>query len=75
MGAVYECVHTTIDRRAVLKVVRQDLSSLPGVAARFFNEARAANRVQHSGVVQVFDCGQIEDGTLTPGTPTPQGKG
>lgn len=64
MGSVYECVHTTIDRRAVLKVVRQDLSSLPGVAARFFNEARAANRVQHSGVVQVFDCGQIEDGTL-----------
>ncbi|PSM31581.1 serine/threonine-protein kinase [Haliangium sp. UPWRP_2] len=64
MGAVYECVHTTIDRRAVLKVVRQDLSSLPGVAARFFNEARAANRVQHSGVVQVFDCGQTEDGTL-----------
>lgn len=64
MGAVYECVHTTIDRRAVLKVVRQELSSLPGVAARFFNEARAANRVQHAGVVQVFDCGQIEDGTL-----------
>lgn len=63
-GAVYECVHTTIERRAALKVLRRDVSQKPGFAVRFFNEARAANRVPHPGVVQVFDCGQLPDGTL-----------
>lgn len=64
MGAVFECVHQTIDRRAALKTLHVDLGGVPGLALRFFNEARAANRVPHPGVVQVFDCGQLDDGAL-----------
>lgn len=64
MGAVFECVHQAIDRRAALKTLHVDLGGVPGLALRFFNEARAANRVPHPGVVQVFDCGQLDDGAL-----------
>ena len=32
-------------------------------ATRFFNEARAVNLVDHPGVVQVSDYGQLPDGT------------
>lgn len=31
--------------------------------ARFFNEARAVNRVEHTGLVQISDYGQQPDGT------------
>lgn len=63
-GAVFECVHQTIDRRAALKVLHLELGATLGLAGRFLNEARAANRVPHPGVVQVFDCGQLPDGML-----------
>ncbi|MBL8632123.1 MAG: protein kinase, partial [Myxococcales bacterium] len=29
---------------------------------RFFNEARAANAVQHPGIVRIFDCGVTDSG-------------
>lgn len=64
MGAVYECVHGTIDSRAVLKVLRLEVRGNPAIAGRFFNEARAANRVPHPGSVRVYECGQLPDGTL-----------
>ena len=30
---------------------------------RFFNEAKAANRIGHPSIVQIFDCGRLTDGT------------
>ena len=63
MGAVYEVVHQGIGRRAAMKFLTLDTQAHPELAARFVNEARAANRISHPGVVQVYEFGQLEDGT------------
>lgn len=63
MGAVYEAVHQYLGRRAALKVLHAQFTQTPELTARFVNEARAANVVQHPSVVSVFEIGQLEDGT------------
>ncbi len=63
MGAVYEAVHQYLGRRAALKVLHAQFTQAPELTARFVNEARAANVVQHPSVVSVFEIGQLADGT------------
>lgn len=63
MGAVYEAVHEHIDRRAAIKFLSLDTTKYPDLTRRFFNEARAANQIKHPGVVQVYEFGQLSDGT------------
>lgn len=62
MGAVYEAVHTAIERRVAIKVLHAEHASNRQLAARFFNEARAVNIVGHPGLVQVSDFGQTDSG-------------
>lgn len=63
MGAVYEVEHPQIGRRAVIKLLHLDIRKHPSLFQRFVNEARAANQIDHPGVVQVFEFGQLPDGT------------
>jgi serine/threonine protein kinase len=62
MGVVYEGVHEGIGGRAAIKVLKPEVALQPEVAGRFFNEARAANLVDHPGIVKVFDYGQLPQG-------------
>ena len=62
MGAVYEAFHETIERHVAIKVLHPALARNPEAANRFVNEARAVNRVDHPGLVQVSDYGQLPDG-------------
>ena len=62
MGAVCEAVHETIGRRVAIKVLRSEYSHNSEVAQRFFNEARAVNIVDHPGIVQISDYGQLPTG-------------
>ena len=63
MGAVYEAVHEQLGRRAAIKLLRRELSQDPQIAMRFFREARAANQVDHSGIVAIYEFGHLPDGT------------
>lgn len=63
MGAVYEGIHDAIERRVAIKVLRRELAVNPEAVARFFNEARAVNRIGHPSLVQISDLGQLPDGT------------
>ena len=63
MGVVYECVHEAIERRVAIKVLNAEYTRNPESLTRFFNEARAVNRIDHPGLVQIFDHGQLADGT------------
>ena len=57
MGAVFESVHESIERRVAIKVLHPEFARLPEFTGRFFNEARAVNRVAHPGLVQISDYG------------------
>ncbi len=63
MGVVYEAVHEQIGQRAAVKVLFPEFSTDQDAVQRFLAEARAASRVQHGGLVRVFNSGRLDDGT------------
>lgn len=60
MGEVWEARHLLLDRVVALKLMRPQSAS---VADRLVIEARALARVRHPSVVEVYDCGILENGT------------
>ena len=62
MGMVYEAVDDTIERRVAIKVLTAHYAKNPDITARFFNEARAANRIDHPSIVKIFEHNQLPDG-------------
>lgn len=64
MGVVFEAVHEAIERRVAIKTLRSEYAKNREVVTRFFNEARAVNRIEHASLVQVSDYGQTDDGTV-----------
>src|SRR5262245_44218639 len=64
MGIVYLAHDPRIDRRVAIKTIHA-LDVLPAVEAdemrlRFTREAQAAGRLQHPGIVTIFDVGEHE---------------
>ncbi len=55
MGAVYKVRHRLLDEIRVVKVMRPQLADDPGFADRFNREARAAIRLRHPNIAQLFD--------------------
>ena len=65
MGAVYEAENTWTGRRVALKVMLPAALRQATAPERFLREARAASKVQHPNIVEVFDAGQSPaDGAL-----------
>ena len=63
MGAVYLAEHPGIGKKVALKVLHSEFSSNQEVAARFFNEAKAVNDIQHPNIVDIIDFGIIQGAT------------
>ncbi len=55
MGYVYRAEQTSLHREVALKVLNRELTKDPAFVAKFVAEARAAAKLQHPNVVQVFD--------------------
>jgi serine/threonine-protein kinase len=55
MGRVWAAQHVTLGRRVAVKVLREEHASNPSVIGRFFDEARAVNRIDHPHIVEIFD--------------------
>jgi serine/threonine protein kinase len=65
MGAVYQGVQTSLDRQVAVKILPLDLGEGDtGFAERFKNEAKAMARLNHPGIVEVYNCGETADGML-----------
>lgn len=63
MGAIFSAAHAGNDRQVTIKVLHPEFAKVQDLSNRFLNEARAVNRIDHSGVVKVIDYGQLPDGT------------
>jgi serine/threonine protein kinase/osmotically-inducible protein OsmY len=65
MGVVYKAHDPDIQRTVAIKTIRRELveddDRAGMVMARFKNEARAAGRLSHPGIVAVYDYGEAED--------------
>ncbi len=60
MGEVYLALDETLHRHVALKVLRANLAREPGFVERFLREARAAARLNHPNIVQVYAVGEVE---------------
>ena len=63
MGAVYRAVDPLIEREVAVKTLLPDLPAevMAEVRERFVREARSAGRLNHPGIVTIFDVGE-QDG-------------
>jgi serine/threonine-protein kinase len=68
MGVVYRALDPDIDRAVALKTIRRSLLDQPqagggplAAALRFRNEARAAGRLSHPGIVAIYEYGEDAD--------------
>ena len=60
MGAVYHAEHPEIESKVAIKVLLPRFVSSPDIVKRFFDEARAVNRIGHPGIVRIHDSGTAE---------------
>jgi len=56
MATVWKARQSSLDRFVAIKVLSSASSTDPGDIARFRDEARAAGRLKHPGIVQIYDA-------------------
>ena len=59
MGEVWRARHPGQDVAVAIKVMAEDLASLPHWRERFRTEVRSMAALEHPGVVWVFDYGEV----------------
>ncbi len=62
MGVVYTAEHELMGKKAAVKLLLPELSSNKEIVGRFFNEAKAATKINHPGIVDVYDFGYHASG-------------
>ena len=62
MGSVYRARDVRLDRQIAVKVVRPELLDDNDARRRFRREAQLVARLQHPGIVSIFDFGTLETG-------------
>src|SRR5204862_8082176 len=61
MGAVSAATHLDLGRRAAVKTLHQHYAECEEGRARFLREGRAASRIRHPNVTDVYDVGVEEN--------------
>jgi eukaryotic-like serine/threonine-protein kinase len=64
MGAVYLAEHAAIEKKVALKVLHPEYATKGDIVTRFQQEAISASRIKHPNVLEVFDFGQLDDGSF-----------
>jgi serine/threonine protein kinase len=57
MGAVYKARQLNLGRFVALKILSRSLADDPAFLERFEREARVLGRLNHTGIVTIFDSG------------------
>ncbi|WP_148314670.1 serine/threonine-protein kinase [Sorangium cellulosum] len=63
MGRVFQAHDERLGRKVAIKAIRTEHFHNDDVRARFEREARLVARIQHPSVVEVYDSGELEDGS------------
>jgi serine/threonine protein kinase len=63
MGAVYKARQTQLDRIVALKILPPGIGDDPAFAGRFAREAKALAKLNHPGIVTLYEFGQVGSGT------------
>ncbi len=61
LATVYRATDLTLDRTVAVKILKPQWAEDPEALERFRHEARAAAKLAHPNIVQVFDTGVDED--------------
>jgi serine/threonine protein kinase len=62
MGVVFAARHAVIERPLAIKVLKREVMRDTATIKRFVQEAQAASRIGHPGIVDVTDFGTTPDG-------------
>jgi serine/threonine-protein kinase len=62
-GSVFEGENTRTKRHVAIKVLRPSATMSPEVLRRFEHEAQAASHIDSPHIVEVYDLGELGDGT------------
>lgn len=64
MATVYRARHRLVDRPCAVKIMSAALAGNKVVRERFRREAKSAQKLAHPNIIEIFDQGELEDGTL-----------
>jgi CheY-like chemotaxis protein/tRNA A-37 threonylcarbamoyl transferase component Bud32 len=64
MAKLFEAADEKLGRSVALKLIKPEHFDDPEMRVRFELEARAVARIDHPGVVAIYDSGELEDGSL-----------
>jgi len=64
MGTVYKVEHVRMGKVLALKLLRPEVARDKKLKQRFHQEARLVSKLSHPNTIQVFDFGELEDGSL-----------
>ncbi len=63
-GVVHVARDTELGRDIAIKFLKPEYLMRPQIVQRFLQEARAAAKIGHAGIVTVFECGHVEGTNL-----------
>lgn len=63
MGNVVLCQDRVMNRDVALKVMRPEHAERPDLKMRFLREARIQAKLEHPGIVPIYDLGETHEGT------------
>jgi serine/threonine protein kinase len=61
MGAVYRARQKQLDRMVALKILPPDVGRSPSFSERFAREAKALAKLNHPGIVTLYEFGQVQN--------------
>jgi serine/threonine protein kinase/tetratricopeptide (TPR) repeat protein len=64
VGTIWRAWQEQSGGEVALKLLRSEMSNLPHLRRRFAREARAASRLDHENIAQVYDFGVDDDGRM-----------
>jgi tRNA A-37 threonylcarbamoyl transferase component Bud32 len=64
MATVYAARHRLVDRPCAVKIMNASLAKNEVIRERFRREAKAAQKLAHPNIIEIFDQGELDDGSL-----------